>query len=138
MKYDVDFVLAGHVHQYERSWPVKNRDRQTVYKTYKDTPAPVHITCGHGGKDLYKWEWDTNSTVDTYSDPQPEWSAVRNNVNWGHCEMEFKDRNTAEHVMYKMGEREASERVTITRAHHVSAALRARSVLVMLVLVFLL
>ncbi|WIA11592.1 hypothetical protein OEZ85_011697 [Tetradesmus obliquus] len=40
-QYDVDIMLVGHVHAYERTKPVRNY--------YMDTCGPVHITIGDGG-----------------------------------------------------------------------------------------
>ena len=52
LKYDVDLVLAGHVHHYERSWPVW--ERNNTVQSYDDVTKPIHVTCGHAGKGLYK------------------------------------------------------------------------------------
>ncbi len=46
----VDVVVAGHMHSYERMWPVYNRKacNGTVDPTnpYRDPPAPVHFVVG--------------------------------------------------------------------------------------------
>ena len=113
IKHDVDLVLCGHVHHYERTWPVKDRD--DVTQSYDDVTKPVHITCGHGGKDLYAIVWGTEDK-NTYTDHHPRFSAARDNVHWGHCELEFLDEKRVRHSMFRMGESEVpAEEVVITR-----------------------
>ncbi|XP_063676669.1 uncharacterized protein LOC134812966 isoform X3 [Bolinopsis microptera] len=109
----VDLVLAGHVHHYERSWPV--RDRNDTVQSYNKVDRPIHITCGHGGKGLYRVVWDTNDT-NTYDEVPPMFSAARDNNNWGHCELDFIDAKTAKHRMYRMGSDIPTENITITRS----------------------
>uniref|UniRef100_A0AC35TWZ9 Purple acid phosphatase n=1 Tax=Rhabditophanes sp. KR3021 TaxID=114890 RepID=A0AC35TWZ9_9BILA len=52
-KYELNLLLMGHEHVYERLWPIYNR---TIYKYpenkyFKNSPAPVHILTGAGGCD---------------------------------------------------------------------------------------
>lgn len=65
---DVDFYLAGHLHNYERLWPVYNN--KTVQKNYIDSSAPINIISGAAGcqeeKDIFKNE-------------NNDWSAYRSN-----------------------------------------------------------
>ncbi|KAL5265302.1 hypothetical protein ACHWQZ_G006140 [Mnemiopsis leidyi] len=110
---NVNFVLAGHVHHYERSWPVRNRE--DVLLSYDNVDRPVHITCGHAGKGLYQRMWDF-ADRNTYDDKAPRFSAARDNENWGHCELDFIDTKTAKHRMYLMGNDTPTEEVTITRS----------------------
>lgn len=61
-----DLVLAGHDHDYERTWPVQAGEPTTTQgDTFLDT-VPVHVVSGGGGQSLYQ-SWQ----------PQPTWSAVR-------------------------------------------------------------
>ena len=114
LKHRVDLVLTGHVHHYERTWPVKNRDE--VSQSYVNVSWPIHITCGHGGSGLYRIVWATEDE-NTYNDHHPRFSAARDNENWGHCELEFIDERTVRHTMYIMGESDlATEDVLITKA----------------------
>lgn len=71
----VDLVIAGHDHFYERTWPVS---AQTVMDTGKDNlfsrgQGPIHLVIGMGGRSAYE-ELD---------EPQPEWSAYRENNSYG-------------------------------------------------------
>jgi hypothetical protein len=67
----VSVVVSGHVHSYERSFPVSNN---AVVP-----PGPggmTHLNIGDGGASLYT----------TWLSPQPAWSALRN-ATWGHGEL---------------------------------------------------
>jgi len=101
VEHGVDLVLNGHVHHYERTWPIRNRV-ETV-KSYQNVKYPVHITCGHGGQSLYKYVPKTDKE-DSYNDTVPLFVASRTNTEWGHCELEFINHTTVKHAMYLMGE----------------------------------
>jgi len=65
-KHNVDLVLNGHVHAYERTVPM-----------YKGVPTPggtTYITNGIGGT-------EEGLATDWY--PAPKWSAFRESTNWG-------------------------------------------------------
>jgi hypothetical protein len=46
-EYDVDLYLCGHVHAYERQWPVYKN--QVLAKTYAPPESTVYIVDGAGG-----------------------------------------------------------------------------------------
>jgi len=69
IKYGVDLVLTGHMHCYERTYPYYNG---TVYASsgqdYFVSPgAPIYMTQGTAGAMI----------AETWIDPQPNWSANR-------------------------------------------------------------
>jgi len=71
----VDLVIAGHDHFYERTWPVAG---ETVVTNGMDDRfargyAPIHLVIGIAGRSAYE-ELD---------EPQPEWSAFRENSTYG-------------------------------------------------------
>tara|TARA_B100001750_G_scaffold227878_1_gene221893 strand:- start:1936 stop:3261 length:1326 start_codon:yes stop_codon:yes gene_type:complete len=71
----VDLVIAGHDHFYERTWPVSS---ELVVNTGIDNlfsrgHAPIHLVIGIAGRSAYE-ELD---------EPQPEWSAYRENSSYG-------------------------------------------------------
>ncbi len=71
----VDLVIAGHDHFYERTWPVSS---ETIMDTGNDNrfsrgQGPIHLVIGIGGRSAYE-ELD---------EPQPEWSAYRENNSYG-------------------------------------------------------
>eukprot|EP00239_Pterosperma_sp_CCMP1384_P008567 CAMPEP_0197858816 /NCGR_PEP_ID=MMETSP1438-20131217/32891_1 /TAXON_ID=1461541 /ORGANISM="Pterosperma sp., Strain CCMP1384" /LENGTH=513 /DNA_ID=CAMNT_0043475087 /DNA_START=119 /DNA_END=1657 /DNA_ORIENTATION=+ len=62
--YGVDLYLSGHVHSYERTFPVCGA--QSKSHSYSNPTAPVHVMNGAGGAGLTS-KWST----------QPAWSAKR-------------------------------------------------------------
>ncbi|KAL3696146.1 hypothetical protein R1sor_010222 [Riccia sorocarpa] len=71
VKYNVDLVLWGHVHKYERICAIKNH---TCGETEK---LPVHVVIGMGGQD-YQPPWQARPQhPNTYVYPQQEWSMFR-------------------------------------------------------------
>ena len=62
----VDLYIAGHQHNYERSWPVYKGT--AFHRNYINPKAPIHIVNGAMG---YQY------IVDDFKGLQPAWSAVR-------------------------------------------------------------
>jgi len=55
-KYNLDLVLAGHVHTYERMFPIYNSNVDTASlskdkNTYTNPKYTTHLVCGTGGLD---------------------------------------------------------------------------------------
>ena len=71
----VDLVIAGHDHFYERTWPVYSETVQDEGKGMRFARgiAPIHMVIGMAGRSAYE-ELD---------EPQPEWSAYRENSTYG-------------------------------------------------------
>ena len=65
--YKVNLVLNGHVHDYERTYPVFQFDPTPV--------APVYVLVGTGADSVHDNTW-LNKT-------RPTWSAYRNGTQWG-------------------------------------------------------
>ncbi|XP_007011812.2 PREDICTED: bifunctional purple acid phosphatase 26 [Theobroma cacao] len=89
VRYRVDFIFAGHVHAYERSYRISNirynvssGDRYPV----PDRSAPVYVTVGDGG--------NQEGLAGRFWDPQPEYSAFRE-ASYGHSTLEIKNRTHA-------------------------------------------
>jgi len=71
-QYQVDLYLCGHMHMYERVFPVLNGTVMDSGNYYVNPTATAHVVAGTGGV----------FTDATYILPQPDWSAVRNDE-WG-------------------------------------------------------
>jgi acid phosphatase len=71
----VDLVIAGHDHFYERTWPVLDELVQNngINDRFSRGHAPIHLVIGIAGRSSYE-ELD---------EPQPEWSAFRENSTYG-------------------------------------------------------
>merc|ERR1711879_981013 len=68
LKYKVDIVFNGHVHAYERTYPI-------VHGVKNCTNGIPHITIGDGGnREMFAYPW---------APTQPEWSALREYA-YGH------------------------------------------------------
>jgi hypothetical protein len=66
-EYKVNIVFNGHVHHYERTYP--------VYRNETDIHGPVYITIGDAGN---------SEGLDNKYYPEPKWSAFRNGTNYGY------------------------------------------------------
>ncbi len=78
-KYHVNIVFTGHVHAYERTYP--------VYQNETRSDGVVYVTIGDGG--------NKEGHADTYYD-LPSWTAYRNGTQYGHGELTLwnKDKMT--------------------------------------------
>ena len=65
-KHNVDIMVAGHVHSYERTWP--------VYNAKRTKGGTVYFNVGDGG--------NREGLASVFSDPRPPWSAFRQ-ANYG-------------------------------------------------------
>jgi hypothetical protein len=48
LQYNVDFYFCGHVHWYERLYPI-DADGNPLATNYTNQPGPIHVTNGAGG-----------------------------------------------------------------------------------------
>jgi 3',5'-cyclic AMP phosphodiesterase CpdA len=77
-EFGVDLYLTGHLHNYERTWPVFNGTVTTRH--YDNVEDTVHVVIGSAGDDeglTDKWE-----TI-------PAWSAIREGAHVGYAEIVF-------------------------------------------------
>eukprot|EP01104_Vermistella_antarctica_P006901 TRINITY_DN17600_c0_g1_i1.p1 TRINITY_DN17600_c0_g1~~TRINITY_DN17600_c0_g1_i1.p1 ORF type:complete len:436 (+),score=22.24 TRINITY_DN17600_c0_g1_i1:69-1376(+) len=81
-QYSVDIYLCGHVHSYERTYPVLNGTVQSY--NYNNPGAPVHVTVGTAGAGL-TGHWST----------KPAWS-VRRISTYGVANMRVVNETTLE------------------------------------------
>ncbi len=83
----VDLVIAGHDHFYERTWPVDTEEVQdkgtNEGSLFARGAAPIHIVAGTAGRSAYE-ELD---------EPQPEWSAYRENSTYGYMRLVYDGEN---------------------------------------------
>ncbi len=72
----VNIVFGGHVHAYERTFP--------IFRNETKTDGVVYVTIGDGG--------NREGHASNYY-PLPDWSAYRNGTQYGHGELLLQDRN---------------------------------------------
>jgi len=78
-EFGVDVYLTGHLHNYERTWPVFNG---TVEKqSYNEPGDTVHVVIGSAG--------DDEGLTDRWQKTIPAWSALREGEHVGYAEMVF-------------------------------------------------
>ncbi|CAJ1355276.1 unnamed protein product, partial [Effrenium voratum] len=82
MKHQVDLFLGGHLHNYERTWPVAHN--LTVARSYTDVGATVHVVIGNAG--------DVEGLTDTWQSC-PDWSVVRQ-ASLGYTRLHFENSTT--------------------------------------------
>lgn len=74
VRYNVNLVLWGHVHKYERTCAIQN---YTCADPEDSTKLPVHVIIGMGGQD-YQVPWEPRPEhPDKLVFPQKEWSLFR-------------------------------------------------------------
>ena len=83
VEHGVNLVIAGHDHFYERTWPVNAE--QVTDKGSDDVfgqgHAPIHLVIGIAGRSAYE----------ELEEPQPEWSAYRENSSYGWTRLVYDD-----------------------------------------------
>ncbi len=81
----VDLVIAGHDHFYERTWPVSGESvvNSGIDNRFSRGHAPIHLVIGIAGRSAYE-ELD---------EPQPEWSAYRENNSYGWTRLVYDGEN---------------------------------------------
>jgi hypothetical protein len=79
LKYDVDLVIQGHMHAYERIHPQVNGSvtvYPSIYRPEAGKRVDMYHASGHGP--VYVGQGNTGAMqVERWIQPQPDWSAVR-------------------------------------------------------------
>jgi uncharacterized protein YjbI with pentapeptide repeats len=83
--YDVDLVLQGDNHVYERTKPLKFNSVITdnSFHSYIDPSGQIYVTVGTGGENHGYWKSNNN-----------EWSVTKNHLEYGFLNIILKDNNT--------------------------------------------
>ncbi|CAK8992480.1 unnamed protein product [Durusdinium trenchii] len=76
--YQVDLFLGGHLHNYERTWPVVQN--VTVAKSYSNPKATVHAVIGNAG--------DSEGLTNRWEEC-PDWSVIRQ-ASLGYARLHFE------------------------------------------------
>ena len=76
--YDVDIYLTGHVHAYERSWPIYNNE--VMQKNYSRPGSTVHLVNGAAG--------NVENHSSDMKTPPPDFTAFRDLTHFGYSRLE--------------------------------------------------
>jgi len=101
----VDLFVAGHVHAYERQYPVLGG---VVEKTYDNPRGTTHIVVGSGG--------NTEGITTSWSG-WPEFAAARVDDDWGFGILDVQSASSLTWTFYKASTGEVGDQVTLTRKH---------------------
>lgn len=94
-QYSVDIVYAGHVHAYERTYPVSNTQYDIVNglcTPVYNASSPTYVTIGDGG--------NIEGLAGIFTQPQPAYSAYRE-ASFGHAEFQIFNRTHAMHTWHR-------------------------------------
>lgn len=83
-EFGVDVYLTGHVHNYERTFPVFNGTAKQ--RSYDNPKATVHVVIGSAG--------DDEGLTDRWQKTTPAWSVAREGEHVGYAEMVFANAST--------------------------------------------
>jgi len=116
MRFRVDFMVAGHQHVHERTFPVV--DGRAARREYSDPLGTVHINCGTGGGKLYAAESECS---DERRARVP--LIAHSEGAWGHCELSALNHT---HVHFRFvddyGVSSARRQFILERPAHQAAA----------------
>ena len=100
----VDLYLAGHLHNYERTWPTYNG--VVAARSYTNVTATVHVVVGMAGCD--------EGLTGRFADPSPDWSATHSaQLGWAKMHFASATEMTLSYVLSNTGE--VFDTFTITR-----------------------
>jgi len=102
----VDLFICGHVHAYERSWPVYKNQR--VADNYENPTALVHIVVGNAG--------NVEQTDGHWNNPLLPWSAHVWHTGYGFGVLDIT-RNTITWTMYRAADNGVEDQFTILQKH---------------------
>jgi len=105
-KYGVDMFICGHVHAYERTWPVYQNQR--VGTDYNNPKGIVHITVGNAG--------NTEQTDNAWNVPLTPWSAHVWHAGYGFGVLDIT-RTTITWTMYRAFDNGVEDQFTIVKTH---------------------
>ena len=90
LKYNVDLVITGHEHAYERTYPVRNRtvtDSSSLH-VYNSPKSPIHVMIGTGGADpdskfqpKEQYPWSASRSGDDPEVDMAPWGWLQVDVN---------------------------------------------------------
>jgi acid phosphatase type 7 len=110
LRYKVDAFFVGHVHSYERTFPIAHN--QATSTSYHNPAAPVYFVNGAGGNE------EGLNADNQWIDPAPAWSAFRFNQDWGYMTIDATVSQNAGKLhlqFFTSGDNKLKDSVVITK-----------------------
>jgi len=105
-RYGVDIYFAGHIHNYERLWPLKS-DGTPSQKNYVEPTAPVYIVNGCAG----------NIENHSQGDFDPSISAFLNDKDYGFGKLSLANSSALNWQWFRATDGAMADQVTIIKHH---------------------
>jgi hypothetical protein len=105
LQYNVDFYFCGHVHWYERLYPI-DANGNPLATNYNNQPGPIHITNGAGGAAEGK------ATVSSVINASATIVSA-----YGYAQLELKDASNARLSFIDSSTQQEVDSVDIVRNH---------------------
>jgi len=107
VKYNVDLYICGHVHAYERMWPVYDSKRQQ--KNYTDPKVPVYLIAGNAGNvEGHTSDWDIIT---------PDYLAFRNDDEYGYGILDVINSTTLSWVLHSANNNSVIDSIQLIKNH---------------------
>ena len=107
-KYSVDLFVVGHVHNYERMYPVYN---DTVYAfDYKNPKATIHLLSGAAG--------NIEGLDNSFANPPPKWSAFNYGADYGYSSLTVYNNTHLEWKFFTSQDDKLLDSVIIVQQDH--------------------
>ena len=116
-KYAVDIYFSGHIHSYERTWPVY---KSQFEKTYDNPKSTTYIMVGNAGND----EMDDTNNVNVKkfntnykSDIPGPWTAITDKNQFGIGRVNIIDKSNLEFQYIRTKTGEIYDTIKLSRIH---------------------
>lgn len=122
-KYAVDIYFSGHIHSYERTWPVY---KSQVEKTYNNPSATTYIMIGNAGNDemddvdakkIKELDISPNYKIYKESDVSGPWTAITDKCCFGIGKVNIIDKSNLEFQYIRTKTGEIYDRIILSRIH---------------------
>jgi len=110
LKYGVDVVNAGHIHNYEASWPMKYG--QACQKDFNSPKCPVYIVEGNGGVPGAPGNCELDDCADT------DWCRVHGSECGSYGRITIPDAETLQYDHVVNSDGTISDSFTIKQSNH--------------------
>ena len=104
--YKVDFYFSGHVHWYERLWPVGSTG-DVVQQDYIEPQGPIYITTGAGGAPEFAQKVGIKANA-----------SALNVTGYGFSHLQLVNQSEARLYFYESGTMDIKDNVTIINNRH--------------------